>query len=288
MRALRKSALGYLFLLPALAILFAFVALPVFDAVVMSFQQVTLSGERTFIGLDNYQLLLSQSRFLQNLRYSLTYLGGVLALSIPLGYLAALLITSGSPVANLFRTVFLLPWIMTTIVTALIFRSLVDPVTGPVAALFTAITGEPQYFMIDPSLAMLTIVLHAAWRSFPLVMLFLAAGMAAIPREIYDAASIDGASGWRLFRHVTLPLTQTQLFITALVITAFTLQDAEGVFALTGGGPGHRTEVLAVRLMQEAFRNLNLGLASAISIALLLLGLAVMLLYVRLMKEENP
>jgi ABC-type sugar transport system permease subunit len=282
----RRNATAFLFLLPAVAILVAFVAVPVFDAVLMSFQKVSLAGERTFVGFDNFRLL-AQSRFLNNLRYSLIYLIGVLALSIPLGYWAALLITSGGQAANFFRTFFLLPWIMTTVVTALIFRSLVDPVTGPVAALLSRLTGEPQYFLIDPGLAMLTLVLHAAWRSFPLVMLFLAAGIAAIPREIYDAASLDGASGYRLFRHVTLPLTQTQLFITALVITAFTLQDAEGVFALTGGGPGHRTEVLAVRLMQEAFRNLNLGLGAAISMALLALGFIIMAVYLRLIKEES-
>lgn len=287
LKTLRSYGLAYLFLLPTLIILFAFIALPIFDAVVMSFQRVALTGARSFVGLDNYRLLFGQSRFLSNVQYSLIYMLGTLVLAVPLGYLAALLITSNRKGTGLFRTFFLLPWVMTTVVTALIFKSLVDPTTGPVAVLLSKLTGEPLYFLIDPNLAMLTLIVHAAWRSFPLIMLFLAAGITAIPREIYDAASIDGASGWRLFRHITFPLTQTQLFIILLVITAFTLQDAEGVFALTGGGPGHRTEVLAVRLLQEAFRNLNLGLGSAISLILLVMGFVIMAIYLRVLKGER-
>ena len=288
LRGFFKHSGAYLFLFPALFILLAFVALPIVDAVLMSFQRVELTGEREFAGFQNYRLLFGQTRFFNNLQYSFIYLAGNLVLSVPLGYLAALVITSGRQGSQLFRTVFLLPWAMASVVTALVFRSLVDPVSGPVTLLFDRLTGEQRYFLVDPNLAMLTLIVHAAWRSFPLVMLFVAAGIAAIPREVYEAASLDGAKGWTLFRYVTLPLTKTPLFIILLVITAFTLQDAEGVYALTGGGPGQSTEVLAVRLMREAFRNLNLGLGSALSLILLALGFVIMVAYVLVLRGERP
>lgn len=287
MRTLKKYHLAYLFLLPAVLILVGFIALPLVDGLLMSFQRVSLAGERSFVGLGNYRLLLEQSRFLNNVKYTLIYTLGNLALSLPLGYLAALLITSSLRGTSFFRTLFLLPWIMTAVVTALIFKSLVDPNSGPLTLLIGRLVGEPLYFLTNPDLAMFTLVLHAAWRSFPLIMLFLAAGISSIPREIHDAASLDGASGWRLFRFIIFPLTQTQLFISLLVITAFTLQDAEGVFALTGGGPGQRTEVLAVRLLQEAFQNLNLGVGAAISSILLLIGFVIMSVYLRVLREEG-
>jgi multiple sugar transport system permease protein len=287
LRSFREHRTAYLFLLPAILILLAFVALPIVDGVAMSFQRVALSGERTFAGLQNYRLLFGQPRFLNNLVHSLVYLAGNLMLSVPLGYLAAVVVTSGRAGSRFFRTLFLLPWVMASVVTALVFRSLVDPVSGPLTLLFAGLTGDQHYFLVDPQLAMLTLIIHAAWRSFPLVMLFLAAGITAIPRQVYEAASLDGAKGWVLFRHITLPLTRTPLFIILLVITAFTLQDAEGAFALTGGGPGESTEVLAVRLLREAFRNLNLGIGSTLSLVLLALGFAVMVAQLIVLRGEQ-
>jgi len=287
LRTFLRHRTAYLFLLPAILILAAFVAMPIIDAVVMSLQRVALSGERTFAGLQNYRLLFEQPRFLSNFLRSLVYLAGTLMLSVPLGYLAALVVTSGRQGSRFLRTLFLLPWAMAAVVTALVFRSLVDPVSGPVTLLMAGLTGGQHYFLVDPGLAMVTLIVHAAWRSFPLVMLFLAAGITAIPRQVYEAASLDGAKGWVLFRHVTLPLTRTPLFIIMLVITAFTLQDAEGVYALTGGGPGESTEVLAVRLMREAFRNLNLGVGSALSLVLLALGFVVMAAHLLVLRGER-
>ena len=286
-RSHREFTTAMLFLLPAVAAVLTLIALPVIDAVVMSFQRVALSGVREPIGLRNYEILLNQPRFWSNLRLSFVYLSGNLLLCVPIGYGAAMLLAAELRAASHLRTLFLFPWVMTPAVTALIFQSLVDPVAGPVTYLSRVLTGRSVYVLIDPDLALLTLVIHSAWRSFPLVMLFVGAGIAAIPREIYDAASLDGASGWRLFRHVTLPLTRTQLFIVVLVVTAFTLQDAESVYALTGGGPGNATEVLAVRLMKEAFVNLNLGLGAAISVALLIAGALAMIGYALLVREER-
>jgi multiple sugar transport system permease protein len=275
------------FLAPAVLAVITLIALPVIDAVVMSFQQVALSGDRTPVGWRNFELLVDQPRFWNNLRLSFVYLVGNLALCVPLGYGAALLLAAEIRAAPALRTLFLFPWVMTPAVTALIFQSLVDPVSGPVTHAIRALTGRTTYVMIDGDLALLTLVIHAAWRSFPLVMLFVGAGIAAIPKEIYDAANLDGADGWRSFRFITMPLTRVQLFIVVLVVTAFTLQDAESVFALTGGGPGNATEVLAVRLLKEAFVNLNLGLGAAISVVLLVAGALAMVGYGLLVREER-
>jgi len=130
---------------------------------------------------------------------------------------------------------------------------------------------------------MLTIIGHSFWRSFSFVMLFLAAGIATIPTEIYEAAKVDGAGVWARFRSVTFPLTKMHLAIVLLIITMWTVQDAETVYALTGGGPGYSTEVTAVRLFKDAFINFNLSYGATIGVFLLMLSAVFMVLYFNLM-----
>jgi ABC-type sugar transport system permease subunit len=160
---------------------------------------------------------------------------------------------------------------------------MVDPSFGPISALLEMITGERYIILADSTLAMLTIIGHSFWRSFSFVMLFLAAGIATIPAEIYEAAKVDGAGAWARFRSVTFPLTKMHLAIVLLIITMWTLQDAETVYALTGGGPGYSTEVTAVRLFKDAFINFNLSYGATIGVFLLMLSAVFMVLYFNLM-----
>jgi ABC-type sugar transport system permease subunit len=114
-------------------------------------------------------------------------------------------------------------------------------------------------------------------------MLLIAAGITSIPVELYEAARVDGANLWKQFRYITLPLTRIPLFSAVLLISVFTIQDAEGVYALTQGGPGYATEVTGVRLFKEAFLYFNISLASSIGIALIVLSIIVMTVYLRIL-----
>lgn len=282
-----ESRLAYLFLIPSILLMLLFLVFPLFSGIIMSLQESTFAGEVNFVGLKNFRLLLREARFLNNLKLSITYVLGNLSLSIPLAYIAALIITSqdlrGLP---LFRGVFLLPFITAPVVSSVIFLSLTDASSGPVTLLIERITGERPVILATPSLAMGTIIFHSFWRSFPFVMLFLAAGMTTIPNELYEAAKVDGATGWHLFRFITFPLTRIHLALSMLIITMWTLQDAETVFALTRGGPGYSTEVLAVRLFKDSFINFNLNLGATVGVILLSISLLFMVAYLRLMQER--
>jgi multiple sugar transport system permease protein len=260
-----------------------FLAWPLISIFYFCLRKTPLSGPSEFVALANFRLLFNEGRFQENIIASLQYLIGVLGLSIPFAYLAALLISSKLRGAGVFRTLFLLPWIIAPVVSAILFRTMVDPYTGPIALFLKWLTGEQYLFLVDPNLAVLTIIVHSAWRSFPLEMLLLAAGIAAIPQELYDVAKVDGAGVWAQFRHVTLPLTRNQLFAAVLLITVWTLQDAEGVYSLTQGGPGYTTEVTGVRLFKEAFIYFNIGIASAIGVALIVLSIIFMAFYLRVL-----
>jgi len=277
-----KHRLPYLLVMPTAIILLVFLIFPVISGIIMSFQETSLQGVTHFVGLQNYSLLLTESRFLNNLVLSCMYVLGNLCLSLPLAYAVAILITRRLRGTQFFQSIFLLPWIITPVVSALLFRSLVDPVLGPMTALVEMITGEEIVILADPRWAMATVILHSAWRSFPFMMLFLAAGIVAIPTEIYEAAKVDGASVWNRFRFITLPLTKLHLSIILVIITMWTLQDAETIWAMTQGGPGYSTEVIAVRLLKEAFVNFHLNIGAAIGFILVLVGVIYMIIYIRL------
>jgi len=275
--------LPYLFLVPSVILLIFFLALPLISGIYMSFQKISLAGISEFVGFQNYRLLVGEERFRNNLLLSVLYVAGNVGLSVPLAYAAALLITGKLRGTQFFRAIFLTPFIVTPVVSAILFRSMVDPSFGPITTLLEMITGKRYIILADSTLAMLTIIGHSFWRSFSFVMLFLAAGIATIPTEIYEAAKVDGAGAWARFRSVTFPLTKMHLAIVLLIITMWTVQDAETVYALTGGGPGYSTEVTAVRLFKDAFINFNLSYGATIGVFLLMLSAVFMALYFNLM-----
>jgi multiple sugar transport system permease protein len=282
-QAARKNALAYLLLSPTAVLLVAFLAVPFFSLFYYGVHKTSLQGVSTFNGLDNFNILIHEMRFTQNLQATLLYLAGVLAVSIPLAYFAAMLISSNMRGVGVLRTIFLIPWVLAPVVTAILFRTMLDPVSGPITLLLKLIFGQPVYLTLSPEGSRLVIILHSAWRSFPFEMLLIAAGITSIPVELYEATRVDGANLWQQFRYITLPLTRVQLFSAVLMISVWTIQDAEGVYALTQGGPGYATEVTGVRLFKEAFLYFNISLASSIGIALIALSIIIMTVYLRIL-----
>ena len=283
LRGMRKHALPYTLLAPSVVLLIAFLAIPFFSLFYYGIHKTDLSGASTFTGLGNFRLLFQEARFIQNIWATVQYLVGVLVISIPLAYFAATVISSTMRGVGVLRTIFLIPWVLAPVVTALLFKTMIDPTSGPITLLLKWIFGKPIYLTLAPEGARLIIILHSAWRSFPLEMILIAAGIATISPELYEAARVDGASFWQQFRYITLPLTRIPLFSAVLLISVFTIQDAEGVYALTQGGPGYATEVTGVRLFKEAFLYFNISLASSIGIALIALSILVMIIYLRIL-----
>jgi len=280
-----KKALPYLLLAPLIILLVAFLAFPFVSLFYYGLHKVDLSGAASYSGLRNFVILFNEGRFKQNLFATLIYLVGNLAISVPLAYAAAILISTNRRGVGALRTVFLIPWVLAPIVTAVLFKTLMNPSSGPVTMLLKMILGHPFYLTLTEGGARLFIILHAAWRSFPLMMLLIAAGMTGIPVELYESAKVDGAGVWSQFKYITLPLTRTALFSAVLLISVYTIQDAEGVYALTQGGPAYGTEVTGVRLFKEAFMYFNIGLASAVGIVLILLSMILIIFYLRILGQ---
>ena len=265
----------YTLLAPSLLLLLAFLVLPFFYLFYWSTFDYKIGVTNEFVGLENFRSLLGEERFRDNVKYTLIYVVGNLLISVPVAYFGALLVTAGMRGSGLLRTFLLIPWVLAPIVTALMARTLLNPFDGPVIDVIAFFNGgEKIYPTTTANGAMTVLIAHAAWRSFPLIMLLLAAGMSSIDPQVYEAAQVDGAGRWQQFRRITLPLTRAPLLAGVGAIAVFSLHDAEGAFGLTGGGPGTATEVMGVRILKEAFDSGNIGRGAAIGVALVVVSVA--------------
>lgn len=275
--------------LPALVFLVLFWIAPLAPGLLISCQEPIPETESyRWVGLANYRSLLGEATFFLNLRLTLVYLIGVVGLTTPVAYLVSLVISRRSRALGAVRALFLIPWVIPPVVSSLIFRSLADYEIGPLAALYQMLSGDPDLIPLqDAFWAMVNVIAHSFWRSVPVLTLFLAAGMTTIPDELHEAAEVDGATTWQRFCSITLPLTRAHLATGLLLISAFTLQDAETIYAMTGGGPGHATEVAAVRLFREAFDYDRAHIGATVGTFLLMAGLVLMALYLMLFRRAE-
>jgi len=274
---------------PALIYLALFWVVPLAPGLLISCQE-PVPGTQAFrwVGLANYRTLLGEKTFWHNLSLSLLYLIGVVGLTTPVAYVVALVISGRSRVLGAVRALFLIPWVVPPVVSALVFRSMADPAIGPLAALYRHLSGNTELIPLQSaSWAMVNVIVHSFWRSVPVLTLFLVAGMTTISAELHESAQVDGASAWQRFWTITMPLTRSHLATGLLLISAFTLQDAETIYAMTGGGPGHDTEVAAVRLFREAFDYQHLHVAAAVGTFLLVAGVILMALYLALFRRAE-
>ena len=265
----KRKFTATLLLLPALALLIGLLLFPLTLGIRAAFEMTDAGGATRFVGWRLFGVLVREPRFLADIWRSVVYVVGNVGLSLVLGYGAALVIARPVRAAGIVRTLIIIPWITPPVVSAVLFRSLVDPSKGPAGHVVQHFLGNDFMILGNAQSAMATVILHSVWRSSPFIMLIIAAGISAIPRELYESAAVEGCGALRRFRHITLPLTKLHCAIVLLIVTMWTIQDAEGVYALTAGGPGYGTEVMALRLFRESFLNFDLHMAAAVGVVLL-------------------
>lgn len=223
-----------------------------------------------------------------NIILTLLYTLIAVCLTVSLGLIAAHLVTEKGRFVHVLRPLLFLPWLIPSIASSIFFRALFDANAGPVPGIVKAITGSTFIPLADEHFSMLAVVIHEVWRSLPFAMLFLAAGLTAIPGYLYEAAALDSAGKWKQFTCITLPCLKSHIFIITLMVTNGTLQDSQSIYPLTFGGPGYSTETVGVRLFKTAFLYFEVNFASALGVILLAIAAIFMLGYHKAMnmKEE--
>lgn len=276
----------YLFFVAPPAIYVAMLTLyPAFYGVFISFTNTNIAyRDWKFIGFENYQRLFSWDLLPLIGRNTLLFVVVVSSLQIVIGFTIAILLNQKLPFRRTMRSIAILPWIVPSIVVALLFQQIFNgSQVGIANAIARSFGFETQVWLADPAKALSIMIGTQVWRGVPLTIIILLGGLQTIPRDLYEASKIDGAGVWQTFRFVTLPLMRPVLTINLIWITSGNLNQLDIPFGLTGGGPGHRTEVISVTLYDQAFRLLDAGFASSIATLVFIFNLIMTVIYIRLL-----
>jgi multiple sugar transport system permease protein len=284
---LKRFGFEYLLLLPALALAGAVVFYPILYAIDISVHETEFLKKTRFIGLGHYVEFFSQAQSWRNVANSLVLVFGSLALTMPIGLGLALLLNRHFRLRTLFRTLLVFPWVISQVIAAMLWSWLLNAQFGTIR-LLAELFGLGQVDVVgSPSTAMIAVIWVNVWRTFPFAMLLILAALQTVPSELLEAARMDGAGAWRRFKEVTLPLIRNTLMVVAIMLSLSYFNSIDIPFVLTGGGPLGRTEILSLRVYNEAFTNNKLGFGSAIAMLVFAVNMILSLVYIRLLRTER-
>ena len=291
--AARNNWRGYFFVAPAALYLAVFALLPMAIAAYVSLHRWhLLKPDRPFVGLGNYAALAADPFFRTAIYNTLVYV----AFSVPLGVITALavaaLVSRRLPGAGVFRTLFYIPSVSSQVALSMIWIWILLPEVGLINyavgllndALGTTLPINTN-FLSEPGWAMAALIVMSAWIGLGPRMIIFVAGIQSIPQTYYEAAALDGADGWRRFRHVTIPLLAPTILFVVVTTTIAAFQLFTPVYVMTRGGPRRTTDVLLYHIYTEAWQKLEVGTASAMSYVLFGLILIVALVQFGLMRR---
>jgi multiple sugar transport system permease protein len=278
------------FLMPAVILILLFSIFPLIFSFVLAFMSWDLSrleGGAFFIGLGNFVTLVNDARFWNTARVSLIFVVGAVMLEYVLGLGVAILLNQRIRFRRFFVVAFLLPMMLTPAAVAYAGRMLFNEGMGPINDIIQLLGGPQIPWFSNSTLALPSLMLLDAWEWTPFMMIVLFAGLQSLPPEVDEAARVDGANSWQLFRHITFPML-APVSITAVLIRgleAFKLFDI--VTVMTGGGPGTATEPVTLYAYRVGMKNGNLGYASAIAYALLVMVIIFSTLFLNRLRQRG-
>lgn len=279
---------GYLFIMPNFLSFLVFMVFPIVFSFCMSFTNWDLLSDAKFIGFDNYvKLFTKDTMFLKSLGNTLLYS----VYTIPLGMmcslgLAVLLNSKRIRGVNFFRSVFFLPHVCMLAGVALVWKWFYNADFGVLNYILEVLDLPPQKWLTDRNLALPSIAIMAVWKSAGYNMVIILAGLQGIPRYLYEAASLDGATGFHQFWSITLPLLMPTLFYILITSTISSFQVFDAVMVMTKGGPANATMVYNYYLYQNAFTYFKMGYASAMGYILFMMIFVVTLLQMKVMGKR--
>jgi multiple sugar transport system permease protein len=285
----RQKIGNYLFLMPALIVIMGLILYPLAYNIQLSFTSMELGpDEPEFIGLGNYARAFSDSRFIASYGRTLYILAIAVSSSIVMGLGLALWINKVQYGRTVFRILLLLPILVSGLLVGITWKYMYEKTWG-IINYFTGLIGvSPIGWVAEPEYALYAVIIVDIWQWTPYAFVVFSAGLDSLPIEPFEAARIDGASGWSMFAHLTLPLLTPLLIIVALFRSVWVLRIFDTVFALTEGGPMQLTETISIFVQKNMFLYGNFGYASALSV--IMFGTSIVIAVVlarRLIKETT-
>lgn len=259
-----------LYIGPALVVLAGFLAYPIVDGVVTSFTNSSMvkPGSGQFVGLANFRALFDDPTFWPAVVRTGVWALSNLVLQVGLGMVLALVMHQRLVARGLFRSVVIIPWIAPTVVLAVIWSFLLDPTSGPINQFLisTGLVTNPPLWLADTTWALPTLTLISVWKWTPFVAVILLAGLQTIPPELHEAAMIDGAGRIQRFRYVVVPHLSTSIALASLLTVAYSVNNFNGIWLFTKGGPVGATDTLTTVAYRIAFQEFDLGKAAAVAV----------------------
>lgn len=278
-------------LLPAFFIITAFILYPVINTVIYSvFKWNGYGPLKNFVGFGNLSRLINDGRFWNALKNNAIIIIFSLGIQLPIALLLAVIVTKKNNKSMiLFRTIFFLPFILSEIITGVIWKFIYHPQTGVINYLYSVFAPEIKYtgYLASPDTVFLAILFVLFWKYFGLHMIIYIAGLQGIPQEYYEAARIDGANNFQLFRYITIPLLRMAIQISVFFCIIGSIQVFDVIWAMGQGDPVHAAETSVVYLFKFAIKHQKLGYGSMIAIVLFLICLAFSLLYQKVLVKND-
>lgn len=286
LKRLADASEPYLYSAPALILIIAVMLVPLAIGISYAFRDIQLLNPFSggFIGLEHFRELSKDAAFYGALKNTLWWTGASVVLQFIFGLILALLLDKPFFGRAIVQALVFLPWAVPSFLAGLNWSWLFNPVIGPIPHWLYAmgLMSEPGNILSDPHYAMWGPIIANVWWGIPFFAITLLAALQAIPRDLYEAASIDGAGWFERFRSITLPFLAPTIAITVLLRTVWVSNFADLIVVMTGGGPADRTQIVASYIFTQAFRRLDFGYASAIALVLLILLLAYSMLIILL------
>jgi multiple sugar transport system permease protein len=283
----RRRQSHLLFLLPALAYMVAFFGYPVVKNVVMGFQHYTTTtfytGQAPWVGLANYRTVISSSVFDKALLNTALFTVGSIAGQFLIGLAIALFFRRRFPLNGVLRSLLLLPWLVPLIVSSAVWRWILDQDNGVLNRFLGALhlVQDRPGWLTSTSLALFAVIVVNIWIGIPFNVAILYGGLQDIPEELYEAAALDGATGWRAFRYVTWPLLRPVVSVVLVLGVVYTVKVLDVILGLTNGGPANATQTIASQSYQLSFQQFDFGQGAALGNILIVISLVFAVLYLR-------
>lgn len=273
-----------LFPLPAVIAVILLMGFPIAYTAYLSLHKWFVSSltPPTWIGLNNYLMLFRDERFLQSIWHTVVFTAVAVVVQCVLGVAMALLFNHEFMGRGQVRTLFLLPMAATPVAISLVWMMLLDPGIGLINWLLKTVNLPQPLWTGDPNLVLFTLALVDTWQWTPLVMLIVLAGLSALPKDPFEAALVDGASGWQTFWRVTLPMLRPSIVVAILFRLIDALKTFDIIYIITGGGPGWASETINMFSFNQGFVYFHMGYASASLMVLLVIVLILSLALIKL------
>jgi len=284
-RIRRDDVVKFMFVVPAAVYVLLFFGYPIVKNLTMSFQEYTtktfFTGEAPWVGLDNYVTAITSNLFGPSLLNTALFTAGSLLGQFVIGLALALFFQKKFPLSSVMRALLLLPWLLPLIVASATWRSILDQDSGILNRFLGVFGLDAVPWLTSPDVALIAVIIVNIWVGIPFNVTLLYGGLQDIPEELYEAASLDGATGWKAFWHITLPNLRAVISVTLVLGVVYTLKVLDVILGLTGGGPANATQTIAIRSYQTSFIDFEFGVGAAFSNILILISLVFAIIYLR-------